>query len=257
MAACARVFAFLAVLCLVRVACGNTLTAVLTIDSSQSPVTLDAVVGGLIPVAEQTPGSLTSQFRGMLTVDLELSGNVPTSVSIRSTSAVGVVEHPGDFLPDGGPADFAGIYDLSILFPGVIGTSTLHESVVDLSGGPQAIDGSGTFDVAGLFMRYTATMFWNLPGLSSGSYNGYLDDYITNPSGGHVNIAGDLLTLSLPYSIDLPDAPEALGGVVINYHLSGVIVATALVPEPRGFALMAISTIGLCLVALRQCQADR
>ncbi len=246
-----RVVIFAAALSFVSTAHASSVNTVFTLDASQSQVTLNAVIGGVVPVVEQAPGSLTSHLDGTLAVQIELAGSVPTTLAITSTSSVYAMEHPGDFQPDGGPADFAGIYDLGAIFPGVVGTSSIHDFVTDISGGPQAVDGVGEFEVAGLFLRTTATMNWDAPGITSGSYNGYLDDYITESSTGHLSLVGDLLMLTLPYSIDLPDAPAALGGIEVNYRLTGLIVATAIVPEPQTTMWMAAVGAGLAMGALR------
>ncbi|CAK8996125.1 unnamed protein product, partial [Durusdinium trenchii] len=242
----------------------------LTVDPSRSSVTfsdLFAVINGnvsrlsdlppflLIPeLEEQEPGSSETILSGSLEVDLDLGAE---TLALLGGSVVDAAVTGTNLITDTngnqGEADLALQLDSQLL------TRTYYsftDLVLDVEQSTMALtDGGGFYQIAGgqsiLMSDGDLNLFFGLDLFPSGTFSQIdiaslqANNLLT---GGTLTVTGNEVELVLPFEVEvaLPGDPlnvGDLGGTEGGYVLAGEIVATAIVPEPTTWVLLAPLTL--------------
>jgi len=88
-------------------------SAWLSIDTTQSFLTLTGDIDGQAPITEQSPGSLTTALAGTLQADLIGITGAWSDIRLSSANDIHPLGNPGPFQPGNAPADLAGLVNLS------------------------------------------------------------------------------------------------------------------------------------------------
>lgn len=212
-----------------------------TIDSSQSSITAGTTLSsslGSLPLTPQSAGSETTSFSGTIDADV-----TPTDITFNSAIADAIVSGVYSPAPGGGtapgvpgtPAD--GDYAFLGLSGGIL--AAIRDLNLSFSSGAIALAG-GSFDATSVSVSPTAGSFdlnaAPIPSITPGSASSsaFGGTSVNGASGGTLVLSGSTLTLTLP--IDIVTNPDSSTAVDLN----GVIVATAIIPEPASVALMGL-----------------
>lgn len=210
-----------------------------TVDPSQSSLTissasLTAPIVGAIPLQQQAPGSLVTDFGG--TVEADVS---PASIQFVGGSSI-VASNSGSWMPGVGgaggsaPANYGG--QASISFPvSFSALVAMRGIVVDATSGPLAISG-GTFPaetmIFGFSTNANSVLDYSYSGVVAGSGTYTFTGLSTNGLG----LMGSLVTVSNELVLTVPVSYTGYGWIInpndLQYTLEGTLVARAPMAEP-------------------------
>jgi hypothetical protein len=221
-----------------------------TLDSTQSYFHMGVSTGDFETLlsSAQTPGSDQTSVSGTFNVDL-----TATSIQFLTTNNLLPANQavPQAPLIDGTAGASPAQIGLNIDVPGIGGgVAALRNYSADITSPAIPLSGGG-FDASNIFLAVSGgTTAFNLVLLG----NPVIDSYMGGSpglnllSGGTLAQVGDAYTLTIPYLIN---NSEQVGGVDIGLVHSGVIVATAVVPEPATWLLAVTGLAAVVLVRRR------
>jgi hypothetical protein len=267
---------FLSVTCESQAVTITTEQVVFTIDQAQSTIFGDAFlnpIGQSAGAQDANDVSRNPTYSGTITVGVDNPSN-PTSIEFLSASAAATIT--GDWLPQfgGGSEGDPGVQGDAdpgtpqpanygwFLQDGLLGQfyAAARDVVLSLTAGPIAI-ASDEFDPFGIIVTvpqgsYSANT--SSPILGDIRVLDILDDKVghnctdmfgtvNNCTGqdGTYTVAGGVATLTIPLHFILGQGNE------VEVILSGMLVATATVPEPSGCVLM-LTMFGSALIVARR-----
>lgn len=196
-----------------------------TIDSTQSSLTLGGSLQG-VAIQPQQPGSNTTRFNGTLATVLG-----PGTIRFPGGSLLDPQQLVGLYQPGNAAADFA----LKVpLLPGLDLVAAVRNATGDVtSGGTLAVNGAGQFSAASLGVEFTSGTFdYDALGLLSGSQ---LLAGLTSTNQSASSALLETLTSTMRLTVPIFSAGsfvEPTTGLVLDYQLSGQVVASANRPEP-------------------------
>lgn len=218
-----------------------------TIFSAQSPLSISGNINGILPLTEQSPGSLDNHLQGTFDVDVDLALG---QIRAIASPTFGAEFKPGPFLPGNQPANVAGaVY-------GVIGSSNLYllarDHVLSMSSGTLAMDAAGNFNPYSLIFSGRMTIVGEIPGIipetTVPAYFGSPDHF---EGLGNIHLDGNVLTFTLPEFSITGSATNS--GLTINQTTVGHMVAYTVVPEANSALLVglgiALAAVGLGISA--------
>lgn len=211
---------------------------------AESSVTFAGDVNGVVDVAEQTPGSLTTSMTGTLEATL-----TPGMIAFGGGSSILLTELAGPFLPGNQVANFAGVVE------NVLGDLDAYAIIKDVSlnitNGPQAVSGAGEFSTVGMNFEFLGGVFaYEIPGLADGS-NPVFGSFDTSTAipGTVEDLGGGVFKITIPFEGSIVgNAPDL--GLSLNQYYSGQVVAV--IPEPSSLVLLLIGVCGLGLISVRR-----
>lgn len=195
------------------------------IDSAQSSLTLSGALQG-IPIEPQQPGSNTTSFTGTLATVLG-SG----TIRFPGGSLLDPQQLTGLYQPGNAAADFA----LKVpLLPGLDLVAAVRNATGDVtSAGTLAVNAAGQFSANSLGVEFTSGTFeYDALGLLSGTQP------LAGITSNNQSASSALLqTLTSTVQLTIPifssgSFVEPTTGLVLDYQLSGQVVASANRPEP-------------------------
>ncbi len=210
---------------LVCLAAGRGESAVFTIDSSRSSITLSGTALGY-PLVEQSAGSLTSQFSGSVNATV-----TDTSVAFGGLSLISV-KNNGNWQPKSGgepgsdPANFGG--QASAGFLGSV-LAAMRNSLLDVTSAVLPVTG-GNFDSGSILYQFVAgsggALDYNIAGLFATKGSIALAGLATNrvTSLASLTTAGGTQTLTIPVTADFYF--KLLSANDTKLTVTGQIVAT-------------------------------
>lgn len=194
------------------------------IDASQSTLSLDGFITGpglgfVIPLLPQTPGSLSTQLSGSMAVLLDGS-----SLSFVGAS-IDPLANPGNFLPFGGPADFAAFVSLF----GINAYASVSDLLYTASSTPIAIDASGEFDATQIYFEFDdGAIDYSALG-ESGTFPANTPDSGNQASTpGFIEVLPGEIRLTIPFRMHFVASVPL--GFLVDFDFTGTIVATAALP---------------------------
>jgi hypothetical protein len=220
-------------------ACGDVL--LFTIDSSKSSLTLGVeTLDGTPITTAQTPGSDTTIASGTAKIDV-----TPTTIQLLTTADTQFALQPAaqSPLPGGAAGSAPAQFGLTLSVPGVAsGVVAARDYVGDATSPVVALSGT-SFDASQVTLDLpTGNTDYNLTVLGNPVVGSFTDNNpaLNTLTGGTFTASGGVYTLTLPL---LVKGPATVGGVTLNAVYSGLIVATAMVPEPGTLALAALGAV--------------
>lgn len=246
---------------------------VFTVDASASSLSISpstSLFGTPLEMQGQEAESLTTSYSGQIVADVTASTIqfLPTTVLVAGNSgnwAPGVdysgypddLEDPDGYVMTNYPANYGISTDLSPLGT-VLGqngwsASAIRNLQISLSDTTSRPLVAGTFNEAGLATDFlSGTVYYASGGTPpvTDLANTVFPQNTVDVSGatGELITAGNLLTLTLPVDFNVTYNVNFL---TLSTQYTGVIVATAIVPEPATGGLLGLA--GLCLL----CAAGR
>jgi hypothetical protein len=209
-----------------------------TVDPSQSSLTLSGTWGGYTVVSQLTaPNTLIASLAGNITADrdfvqdtLQITGG---SVAAQNNGAyVDLADTPADFgiVPNGSLDNVGAIVDFAVSLSSLPINS------------PESFDASQvTADVGSGQFHYVSggSSYPGGPIIVSDTYVAISGSLLLASGSASVADADGIETLTIPVGFDLPiETSLILDPLAIN--LSGVIVATAPIPEPASLSVLAV-----------------
>jgi hypothetical protein len=215
-----------------------------TIDSQQSYLQMAVTIpSSTTPISTpQTPGSDRTSVSGTFNIDV-----TPTSLQFLTTNNAHPANQAAPQAPliDGSAGASPAQIGLSLDIPGILtGVAAIRNYVADVTGPVIPLAGT-SFDSTQTSLSVSGgTTSFNLIVLGSPLIDSYMggDPGLNLLSGGTLSLVGDTYTLVLPY---LVNNPQEISGIEYGLSHSGVIVATAVVPEPSTWMLGVIGLVAL------------
>jgi endonuclease/exonuclease/phosphatase family metal-dependent hydrolase len=222
----------------------------LVIDSTQSFVAFSGDIEGVLPLAEQVPGSLTTALQGTFDADLIGTAGVWSQIRFLSSGQILAVGHLGSALPGNAPADLAYVINFDDETNPLLGYAALRASTFQLTSGFDAIDSSGMFSLGDLFATLSGTFDYDIFGQAVGSSPYSLTGQLNGQ--GTIAQIKDTLYLTIPIDVSF-HFPGLVNGLTLNHYYTGQIVASAhVVPEPSTLALVGVIATGGIVLQLRR-----
>jgi hypothetical protein len=221
-----------------------------TLDSSQSYFHMGVSTADFDTLlsSAQTPGSDQTSVSGTFDVDL-----TATSIQFLTTNNLLPANQavPQAPLIDGTAGSSPAQIGLNIDVPGIGGgVAALRNYSADITSPAIPLSGGG-FDALNIFLAVSGgTTAFNLVLFGSPVIDSYMGGSpgLNLLSGGTLTQVGNTYTLTIPY---LVNNSEQVAGVDIGLVHSGVIVATAAVPEPAAWLLAVTGLTAVVLVRRR------
>jgi hypothetical protein len=225
-----------------------------TIDSNLSTITLSGVVAAAT-ITQQSAGSLTDRFGG--TVDVTYNG---TTLTFNSANADALLNPSSPFSPPDGTGGSTGVEDnygirAPIIPVILVADGAIRDLAFSIASGAIPLVGS-TFDATQLNVTTTAGVVDYAAGSLGSGFLPMAGETGANQAAPGVFVLGPggLATLTIPFSYSQPfdvldtDSDPTTNDSVLN--LTGQLVATAIVPEPSSWMLIAMG--GAALVCRRR-----
>lgn len=240
-----------------------------TVDPLQSYLVITPTItaGALVLTgAEQGPGSFTAHYSGSILADVTGSTiqilpttNLVAGISGAWKPGTDYSNYPADAgSPTGYPntsvaANYGVFTDLTALGAGTSNSAVRNLQIALSDGAPKALT-AGTFDEAGTTTDFTAGTVYYSTGAPPPITDLTIPQVTTTPTVGTTGTgiyseAGGVRTLTIPVSFQ---SSYNVSFLVLTTKYDGVIVATSIVPEPGGLALVVAATASLCAVARRR-----
>lgn len=232
-----------------------------TIDSSQSSLEIlgKAKLGTLATLTgtPQGPGAAKAPLAGSLTSLANFASGfelTSSEISLQDTGSWSPL--PGGAI-GAAPANIGlgGAFSASVAFRNI--EIALITPSLPTTGGPSifSFDPSATLSFVGGSVDYRATFFFTISGGSSDIVG---SSGLVSGSGATIEVDGILATLTMPFSatgffVDIDTAE----GVTGELDLTGIIVATAVIPEPSTVVSMLMGAPGVAFIVLRRARAAR
>jgi hypothetical protein len=231
-----------------------------TVDPAQSSLAIassTSVFGSPLPTTAQAAGSLLAAYSGSIVAEV-----TPGTIQIQSGSSLTAgnsgnwlpgtdyssypadLDDPNGYISTPVPANYGILTDLTslgaVLGKQGVSPSAIRGLVIGLVDSSPKMLTAGTFDEAGTNTDFTAgTVFYSSGGSPpiTDLANTVNPDSFGDAAGqGTLVQLGDTLTLTIPVSFAVNYNVNFLA---VSTTYTGTIVATALVPEPAGYLLLA------------------
>jgi hypothetical protein len=182
----------------------------------------------------QTPGSNRTSVFGTFNIDV-----TPTSLQFLPTNDAHPANQPLPQAPliDGSAGTSPAQIGLNLNIPGLLtGVASIRNYVADITSPVIPLTGT-SFDSTQVSLGVSdGTTSFNLIVLGSPLIDSYMgvDPGLNLLGGGTLTLAGDTYTLLLPYQVN---NSQDIRGIEYGLAHSGVIVATAVIPEPSTLLL--------------------
>lgn len=222
------------------------------IDPQLSSLTFSLGAAGVGKfTSAQTPGADTSALFGTLDTELEVG-----SVQFLTTGNVQFSPQalPQSPLPNGLPGTAQAQFGLNAAAFALSGTIAGRNFLGDATSSPIALAGT-SFDASQLTVNLlSGDVDYNLVFMGSPVVGRSTENFpaLNTLNGGTLVSNGSMLTLTVPIHVE---GSFSLQGLRITPVYSGIIVATASVPEPSSWMLLAVGGLSILIFTRHRAQA--